>query len=114
MELHPKNKLLHMMHAIEDRYPRWYASLGRDFNKGILTWELFEEEVIKRADVEENGHRIQDKAQGPSERSNKGYSDEQVGEPRIEDPSSRSKAPRKTDIRATEWEGQGSQSRILP
>ncbi|KAI4870898.1 hypothetical protein F4820DRAFT_148479 [Hypoxylon rubiginosum] len=54
----PEEKLLHMMLAIKGRYAVWYASLKRDHQDGILTWELLQEEVIRRAKIEENNHCI--------------------------------------------------------
>ncbi|KAI1097270.1 hypothetical protein F4804DRAFT_351885 [Jackrogersella minutella] len=52
--LPPKAKLLLFLKAIKDRYPKWHSSLERDFEKGTLTWEDFKNEVIWKANIEEN------------------------------------------------------------
>ncbi|XXH04888.1 hypothetical protein Hte_011310 [Hypoxylon texense] len=49
-------KLVQMMRAIQYQYPQVYELFGRDFDKGYLTWESFQGEVIRVADEEENDH----------------------------------------------------------
>ncbi|OTB03177.1 hypothetical protein M426DRAFT_180743 [Hypoxylon sp. CI-4A] len=52
-EMPAKAKLLLMLNAIKARYPIWHNFVQREFEKGMITWEEFEREIIQMANMEE-------------------------------------------------------------